>query len=101
MEIHLIEAMRNFTKLPDDLWENGYWKLNEEKARELVGSKIYFHRKRTERSFYGGIIKGYRVEKEGDNQGEIVFKFEYSKTCRNIRTDQSGWSRGMKVTTKT
>ena len=98
MEIHLIENVRKFIRLQDDVWESGWWGLNENKARELVGSAIYFHRKRTEPSFYGGIIKGYRVEPDGVHQGRIVFKFLYSHDCRNIKTDKTGWSKEMKVT---
>lgn len=99
MSIHLIEHVSKFTRMADDVWENGWWKLNKDQAQELVGSEIYFHKKRTERSFYGGIIEGYRVEPDGKHEGLIVFKFKYSKSCRNVRTTQSGWSRDMKVIT--
>jgi len=51
--------------------ESGWWKLKGDKAQELVGSEIYFHKKRLEPSFYGGTIVGYRVEQEGLHQGAL------------------------------
>jgi len=100
MKIHLIENLDNFAKLKDNVWECGWWKLKEEKARKLIGGKIYFHKSRVEPSFYGGTILGYRVENDGQHQGRIVFEFEYNLACRNIRTDKYGWSMEMKIITE-
>ncbi len=97
MKIHVIEHLNNFTRLKDDLWECGWWKLSEEKARKLVGGKIYFHKSRVEPSFYGGTIRGYRIQNAGQHQGKIVFEFEYDAACRNARTDKYGWSMEMKI----
>jgi len=83
--------------LYDNTWESGWWKLNESKAQKLVGGEIYFHKKRKEPSFYGGVIRGYRVEQDGHYHGRIVFKLEYSQSCRNVKTDASGWFKEMKV----
>jgi hypothetical protein len=97
MNIHLIESWDNFTKLQDNVWESGCWKIDESKAQQLVGGDIYFHKTRPEPSYYGGTILGYRVEPEGKSQGMIVFKLEHRKSHRNVSTDKSGWSRGMKI----
>lgn len=97
MKIHLIEHSNNFNKLHDDVWESGWWRLTEAKALELVGCEVYFHRKRTEPSFYGGVIQGYRVEPEGEFEGRIILEFEYSLACRNIKTDKYGWSKDIKI----
>jgi hypothetical protein len=97
MKIHLIEKMNNFKKLRDNIWESGGWKLNEGKAKELIGGKIYFHKERQEASFYGGTVRGFRVEQDGENQGKIAFEFQYHQECRNIRTDRTGWSMKMKI----
>ena len=99
MQIHLIEKLNNFKKLRDDIWESGWWKLKEDKAQKLVGGKIYFHKERQEPSFYGGTVRGYRVEQDGQYQGRIIFEFQYSQACREIRTDRSGWSMKMKIIT--
>jgi hypothetical protein len=97
MKIHIIEPVNKFIKLHDNVWESGYWKLDEDRANKLVGGAIYFHRKRMEPSFYGGTVLGYRVEQEGQDSGKIVFKLQYKKECRDVRTDQSGWSNKMKI----
>ena len=97
MNIHLVEKLNNFVRLEDNVWESGWWSLDESKAKKLVGGEIYFHKKQQERSFYGGIIIGYRIEQDGQYQGKIVFKLQHSKVCRNVKTDKSGWSRRMKI----
>jgi hypothetical protein len=97
MNIHLVEPSHNFKSLHDDTWESGWWKLNESKAQQLVGGEIYFHKKRQEPSFFGGTVLGYRVEQDGQHQGSIVFKLQHSQSCRNVRTDKSGWSKDMKI----
>jgi len=97
MKIHLVEKLNNFNNLRDNIWECGWWKLKKDKAQELVGSEIYFHKKRLEPSFYGGKIVGYRVEQDGQHEGGTVFEFQYSHASRNVRTDKYGWSREMKI----
>ena len=97
MNIHLIEPFNNFSKLSDNVWESGSWKLDEDKAQKLVGGEIYFHKKRQEPSFYGGTILGYRVEQDGQYQGRIIFKLQHKKSCRNVRTDRAGWTKEIKI----
>jgi hypothetical protein len=101
MNIHLIEHSNNFKMLEDETWESGWWELNETNAQKLVGGEIYFHKKRQEPSFYGGTILGYRVEQGGGQyQGRIIFRLQYSQSCRNVRTDKTGWSKEMKIIPK-
>ncbi len=97
MKIHLLKAVNNFVKLHDNIWECGWWKLEETRAQELIGSEIYFHKKRLEPSFYGGTLRGYRVEPEGPYQGRVVFEFEFQPTCRDIKTGGTGWTLEMKI----
>ena len=97
MNIHIIEPVNRFVKLDDNVWESGAWKLTEDRAQKLVGGEIYFHKKRTEPSFYGGTVLGYRVEQEGQDTRRIVFKLQYKKECRNVRTDSTGWSNKIKI----
>jgi hypothetical protein len=73
VNIHLIEHMNNFAKLSDNVWESGWWTLDENKAQKLVGGEIFFHKKKQEPSFYGGTILGYRVEQDGEYEGKIIF----------------------------
>lgn len=97
MNIHLVQPIHNFVKLQDNTWESGSWEVNENQAKLLVGGEIYFHKKRTEPSFYGGTITGYRVHEEGESQGKVVFQLEYRVSCRNVTTDKIGWNRNMKI----
>ena len=97
MNIHLVEPLNHFVNLKDNIWESGWWGLDEDKAKKLVGGEIYFHKKRQESSFYGGTILGYRVNQDGEYQGKIIFKLEYSQSCRNVRTDKSGWKKDVKI----
>ena len=76
MQIHVIENTHNFSKLREYIWECGWWKLDEDKAKILTGGNIYFHTKRSEPSFYGGSIRGYRVEQDQPRQGRTVFETE-------------------------
>ena len=97
MNIHIIEELNHFVKLPDDQWESGWWNINESKAQQLVGGEIYFHKKRIEPSFFGGSITDYRVDQSSQNQGKIVFTFHYQASCRNVNTDKYGWSKKIKI----
>ena len=97
MNIHILEPMNNFVKLKETEWESGWWNIDEDKAKELVGGKIYFHKKQQESSFFGGIIIGYRIVEDVQNQGKIVFTLQYNADCRNVKTDKHGWSKKMKI----
>jgi hypothetical protein len=97
MNIHLVEPLNHFVKLKDNVWESGSWRLDEDKAKKLVGGEIYFHKKRQEPSFYGGTILGYRVNPDGEYQGNIIFKLQHSQSCRNVSTGKSGWTKDVKI----
>jgi hypothetical protein len=97
MNIHIIEPLNHFVNLQDRGWESGWWSIDENKAKELVGGEIYFHKKQQEPSFFGGNITGYRIEQDEQYQGKIVFILQYNAACRNVRTDKLGWSKKMKI----
>lgn len=97
MNIHMVEPLNNFVKLPDSTWESGWWSLDESIARELVGGEIYFHKKQMEPSFFGGVITGYRIVRDEQHLGKVVFVLQYKADCRNVRTDKNGWSKKMKI----
>ena len=97
MNIHVIEKLNNFVKLPDDKWESGGWNIDERKAQKLVGGVIYFHKKRFEPSFFGGSIVDCRVDQSPQYQGKVIFTFQFKANCRNVNTDNHGWSKRMKI----
>jgi len=96
MNIHVVQPLNNFVKLPDDKWESGWWNIDESKAQKLLGGEIYFHKNRTEPSFFGGSIIDYRVDTSAQHQNKIIFIFQYLASCRNVKTDRQGWSKNMK-----
>jgi len=97
LSIHILEKLNNFVKLPDKEWESGWWNIDEDKAKELIGDEIYFHKSQQEPSFFGGVITGYRIEQDVPNLGCIVFRLQYDAKCRNVKTDKHGWSKKMKI----
>jgi hypothetical protein len=97
MQIHLIENADNFIKLRDKVWESGWWGLTEDEAKKLIGGHIYFHRKKSEPSFYGGSIRSFRIKQEEPHLGTIIFEFEYREACRGIKADKLGWSQERKI----
>ena len=99
MNIHIVEPLNNFVKLPGGRWESGWWNIDESKAKELVGGEIYFHKNQQEPSFFGGSITGYRIDQDAQHQGNIVFTLQYNAACRNVKTDKHGWSKRMKIIT--
>ena len=97
LNIHLVEPVNHFVKLQDNVWESGWWKLDEDQAKKLVGGEIYFHKRKREPSFYGGGILGYRVYPDGEYEGKIIFKLRHRPSCRNVRTDKCGWKKNVKI----
>ena len=75
-------------------------RITEEEAKELIGCAIYFHKQRQEPSFYGGKIKNYHIENQGQFTGKIAFEFQYNEDCRDIKTDRTGWSKNIKILPK-
>jgi hypothetical protein len=97
MNIHIVETLNKFVRLPDNQWESGWWDIDEDRAGKLIGGNVFFHKKQMEPSFFGGTITGYRIEQEAQHEGMIVFTLQYNAACRDIRTDKGGWSKKMKI----
>ena len=68
-----------------------------DEAKKLVGGHIYFHRKKSEPSFYGGSIRSFRIKQDDPHRGSIIFEFEYLEACRGIKADKCGWSLEKKI----
>jgi hypothetical protein len=71
--------------------------LTEDEAKKLIGGHIYFHRKKSDPSFYGGSIRSFRIKQEEPHMGSIIFEFEYREACRGIKVDKLGWSQERKI----
>jgi hypothetical protein len=96
-KVHLIEKNGRFKKIAGQAHESGFWTVTPQKADSLIGGDIYFHKKQTEPSFFGGRITGYRIHEVNDEfYGKIIFCFEYSPAHRNISAGKGGWGNEIK-----
>ncbi len=80
-----------------ETYRSGYWVLSGEKARALIGGKIFFHRKQSSPSFFGGVITAEERIGEGEYAGRVLFTFRQDESCRNVRTGPEGWAQEMKL----
>ena len=97
--IHLLERNDQIVKVSDQVWESGNWSLPEIKARSLLSGSILFHKKRSEPSYFGGLILNYRIQDKGQKKERVIFTFEYRADHRMVLAGK-GWSKDMKVVMK-
>lgn len=65
-------------------FESGYWTLYESEAQKLVSGTLYLHKKKSERSYFGGTISGYRVADGNEPYpGKIVFIVTEQTDCKD------------------
>lgn len=96
--LHLIENHGRIRTVDEAAGEHesGYWKIADRTATELVGADIYFHRKQSEPSYFGGRILGFRKQTDGEYSGRIVFRFRASPEHEGRKTTADGWGREKK-----
>ncbi len=84
--IHLI--CRNplyLTKLQAPEYESGFWTFYESEAQKLVNGTLYLHQKKSEPSYFGGVIAGFRLAADGEPYpGKIVFTVKAQDDCKDI-----------------
>jgi hypothetical protein len=92
--IHFIENNHRMRAIPESSeWESGYWfAFGKEKAANLVGGEIYFHRAQKELSYGGGIITGFRIAYDGAFKGRYVFRYLPQKQFIGV-TANGKWMR--------
>ena len=97
--IHLIERENFISRVAGSQteYESGYWAVSETDASELVGAHIYFHERKIEPSFYGGVITGWRLHRAEPYSGRVVFRFEPKPECRGVRAGRNGWQFEKKI----
>lgn len=97
-KIHLIERLKNFEKVEDNVYDSGLWDVAPRVAEQLVGGDIYFHQKQKEPSYYGGKISSYRIhDAEDESKGRLIFRFEYSRAHKSVLAGEGGWSYEKKI----
>ena len=75
---------------------NGYWRIATATANKLIGKKIYFHKRKTDPSFFGGVIKCAVKVEQGKYKGRTIFIFKLDQACKGITTLPNGWAQEKK-----
>jgi hypothetical protein len=63
-------------------YESHAWDIPEDDARQLVGGVIYLHETKRKRSYFGGMVTGYRISDAPS--GRIIFLFNAMKEAKGI-----------------
>ena len=82
------------------VFESGYWLLGEEEARRLQGGMLYLHETKSKRSYFGGMVRGWRISGlPGEPAGRIVLEVRSEAAAKGIPwqgADHSmAWSGGV------
>jgi len=81
-----------------DEWESGNWNLTSEKAEAFVGKRIYFHAKKGEESYFGGVVTGYRVlPSDHQDASRIVIRFTRDEEGKGFVAGRLGWGKEYKT----
>ena len=100
--IHLIEKdhKNRLTMVAGKIWESGCWNIPQATAKKLLEGSIFFHEKPKAHSFFGGIIINFRIQREGEFEGLVIFTFEYQADHRGVVAEVGGWGKNMKIVVK-
>lgn len=101
--IHVIEKLRYITRLDNDEWESGFWRITPETAAALVNGQMFFHSGQREPSHFGGMILDFRVAnqteiaRDAGFEGRIVFRLKCSNDYKGVKADKGGWALEKKI----
>lgn len=101
--IHLIQNRQEIALMPKPKapgskeWTSGYWEITLEQAEELKEAEIFFHEKKAEPSFFGGIIKDYQIADKPEWLGHIIFTFLPDPSFRGKIAGRGGWTKDIKI----
>jgi len=85
-KIHIVSRNpRHLMEVAAPEFESGYWTLYEAEAEKLIGGTLYLHKKKSEASYFGGTITGYRLSSPTDpNPGGVIFKVRSEAACEGV-----------------
>ena len=101
--IHVIEKLRYITRLGDEEWESGFWRVTPETAESLINGQMFFHSSQEERSHFGGMILSFRlanqaeIARDADFEGRIVFRIKAANDFKGVKADAGGWAMEKKI----
>lgn len=72
------------TKFP--IYESRAWDIPEHDAKQIVGGLIHFHETKAELSYFGGVVKDYRIEQTDDAHSKrVIFILESVAEARKVK----------------
>ena len=67
------------------LYASGVWDISETTAEKLIGGYIYLHKTKAKPSFFGGLVRAYRViETDYAHSRRIEFEIESTTEARAV-----------------
>ncbi len=71
------------TNVPE--YESGYWVLSETQVKQLRNGFLYLHEKKSEPSYFGGVISGHRLASHDEpSPGHVVLTVIAKDNCKNV-----------------
>ncbi len=78
------------------IYESGVWNtvsVSEDDAKRLVGGTLYLHKKKTELSYFGGTVLGYRLAERSGDRARIdgwVFTVQSTREGKKASWSKAG-----------
>lgn len=67
------------------VFDSGFWDLSEADAERLVGGMLYLHETKASPSYFGGVVRGFRVAGSDElAPGRIVFSVESTREGKGV-----------------
>lgn len=94
--IHIIEKAGNIRPInfnknnQTNTFESVSWRIGDATAINLIGGNIYLHKKKKEKSYFGGVIT--KAERRDEEDGRYVLTFE-SSLEHNDQDPPNHWPR--------
>ena len=78
-------------------WISGYWDFKPDELKELIGGKIYLHRTKSKKSYFGGtVLEVISIERdELKKQERKDIKFIANESAKNIGWSEKGLNHNM------
>lgn len=66
-------------------YESGYWVFSETQVKQLMQGLLFLHEKKSQPSYFGGVIVGHRLAgAEEPSPGHVVLKIAPKNDCKDI-----------------
>ena len=67
-----------------DIYFSGNWTIKLDEAKALIGGKLFLHREKDQKSYFGGNVIDVSSIIVDDNE-KVIFKFKATKEAKNGR----------------